>query len=141
MRAERAAPRLSPIVSARGHCKAGVLQVSGTTQFGRSDDRARVLDSTDIVHLVGDHVALKPKGREFVGRCPFHDDHSPSMYVVPQKGIFYCFACGAGGNAIDFVMRHHKMEFMEALRHLAERAGIELTPRASPRRARSPAPR
>lgn len=98
-----------------------------------SDDRARVLDATDIVRLVGDHVALKSKGREFVGCCPFHDDHSPSMYVVPQKGIFYCFACGAGGNALDFVMRHHKMEFVEALKHLAERAGIELTPRKRPR--------
>ncbi len=103
-------------------------------QFGMTDDRARVLDATDIVRLVGDHVALKPKGREFVGRCPFHDDHSPSMYVVPQKGIFYCFACGAGGNALDFVMRHHKMEFIEALQHLAERAGVELTPRPRARK-------
>ncbi|MGD9692494.1 MAG: DNA primase [Phycisphaerales bacterium] len=100
-----------------------------------SDDRARVLDATDIVRLVGDHVALKSKGREFVGKCPFHDDHSPSMYVVPQKGIFYCFACGAGGNAIDFVMRHHKMEFVEALRFLAERSGVELTPRKQARSA------
>ncbi len=107
----------------------------GRSQLGLSDDRAKVLDATDIVRLVGDHVALKSKGREFVGKCPFHDDHSPSMYVVPQKGIFYCFACGAGGNAIDFVMRHHKMEFVEALRFLAERSGVELAPRKQARAA------
>ncbi len=100
----------------------------------QNDDRQRVLDATDIVALVGDHVALRPKGREHVCLCPFHDDHNPSMYVVPHKQIFHCFVCGAGGNAIDFVMKYHAMEFPEALRHLAERAGIELTPRREPRR-------
>jgi DNA primase len=91
-------------------------------------DRDRVLESTDLVALVGEHVALKPKGREHVGLCPFHDDRSPSMAVVTHKGnAFYkCFACGAAGNAIDFVMEFHKMAFPEALRHLAARAGIQL---------------
>ena len=91
-------------------------------------DRDRVLESTDLVALVGEHVALKPKGREHVGLCPFHDDRSPSMAVVTHKGnAFYkCFACGAAGNAIDFVMEFHKMSFPEALRHLAARAGITL---------------
>lgn len=92
------------------------------------DDRERVLDASDIVALVGEHVALRAKGREFVGLCPFHEDHNPSMYVVPHKQIFHCFVCGAGGNAIDFAMRYHAMEFPEALRYLAERAGVELTP-------------
>ena len=92
------------------------------------DDRQRVLDATDIAALVGEHVALRAKGREFVCLCPFHEDHNPSMYVVPHKQIFHCFVCGAGGNAIDFAMRYHAMEFPEALRYLAERAGIELTP-------------
>lgn len=91
-------------------------------------DRDRVLEATDLVALVGEHVALKPKGREHVGLCPFHDDKSPSMSVVTHKGnAFYkCFACGAAGNAIDFAMEFHKMDFPEALRHLASRAGIEL---------------
>jgi DNA primase len=93
-----------------------------------SDDRQRVLDATDIVQLVGEHVSLKPKGREYVGLCPFHDDHRPSMTVVPHKRIYHCFSCGAGGDAIAFVMNYHKMGFREALEHLARRANIELTP-------------
>jgi DNA primase len=95
-----------------------------------TDDRQRVLDATDIADLIGEHLALKQRGVEFVGLCPFHDDHSPSMAVVPRKGIFYCFSCGAGGNAIDFMMKYHGMAFREALQALAERAGIDLTPRA-----------
>lgn len=91
-----------------------------------SNDRDRVLQSTDIVRLVGDHVALRPKGKEFLGLCPFHDDKSPSMYVSPAKQIFKCFACGAGGSAFDFVMKYHKLDFVEALKFLAERGGVEL---------------
>lgn len=87
-----------------------------------------MLDATDIVRLVGDHVALKPKGREYVGLCPFHDDHSPSMNVVPHKQIYHCFSCGAGGNAIDFVINYHRLTFREALEFLAQRAQITLTP-------------
>src|SRR5690606_9054196 len=85
-------------------------------------------DATDVVHLIGEHVALKARGREFIGLCPFHDDHKPSMYVVPAKQIYHCFSCGAGGNALTFVMDYHKMAFREALELLAQRAGIELTP-------------
>ncbi|MBX3386484.1 MAG: DNA primase [Phycisphaeraceae bacterium] len=97
--------------------------------LSHGDDKRRVLDATDIVRLVGDHVALKPKGREFIGLCPFHNDHAPSMYVVPSKQIYHCFSCGAGGNAIDFTMNYHKMPFLEALEYLAQRAGVTLTPR------------
>lgn len=99
-----------------------------------NDDRERVLAETDIVALIGDHVTLKPKGREYVGLCPFHNDHKPSMGVVPHKQIFCCFSCGAAGNAFDFVMRYHGMAFVEALKFLAERAGVELTPRARTQR-------
>jgi len=99
-----------------------------------SSDRDRVLAATDILSVIGEVVALRPKGREHVGLCPFHDDRSPSMAVVTHKaamggnGFYKCFACGAAGNAIDFVINYHKMEFPEALRFLAERAGVELTP-------------
>ncbi|MEM0915787.1 MAG: DNA primase [Planctomycetota bacterium] len=86
----------------------------------------QVLAATDIVQLVGEHVALRPAGREFKGLCPFHDDRNPSMYVVPQKQIFHCFVCGAGGDAFNFAMRYHKLGFREALEMLAQRAGIEL---------------
>jgi DNA primase len=97
-----------------------------------NSDRDRVLDATDLVGLVSEHVALRPKGREHIGLCPFHDDRSPSFAVVSHKGTpFYkCFACGVGGNAIDFVMNFHKMSFIEALKFLAARAGIELTQRS-----------
>lgn len=94
-----------------------------------SDDRDRVKDASDIVRIIGEHLHLKPKGREYVGLCPFHDDHKPSMNVVPQKQIFHCFSCGAGGDVFTFVQKFHKMEFREALEYLAERAGISLTRR------------
>lgn len=94
----------------------------------QNDDRQRVLDATDIVRLVGEHVQLRPKGREYTCVCPFHDDHKPSMYVVPAKQIYHCFSCGAGGNALDFAINYFKMDFREALKFLADRAGVELTP-------------
>lgn len=93
-----------------------------------NNDRERVLSSTDIVRLIGEHVQLRPKGREFAGLCPFHDDKNPSMQVSPQKQIYKCFSCGAGGTCFDFVMGYHKLTFPEAMKMLADRAGIELTP-------------
>jgi DNA primase len=96
-------------------------------------DRDRVLDATDIVALIGESVQLRPKGREHAGLCPFHNDRTPSLAVVSHKGsgFYKCFACGAAGNAIDFMINYHRMDFPEALRHLAQRAGIEL--HSSPR--------
>lgn len=114
--------------------------VSPARSDGFGDDRQRVLDATDIVRLISDHLQLKPKGREYVGLCPFHDDHAPSMFVVPHKQIYHCFSCGAGGNALGFVMNYHKMSFREALEHLAERAGVKLAPRKLFRPASSGAP-
>ncbi len=101
----------------------------------RSDlsDRDRVLELTDLVSLVGESVVLRPKGREHMGLCPFHEDRRPSFSVVTHKGnAFYnCFACGASGNAIDFMVNYHRMDFLEALRFLAQRAGIQLQARGS----------
>lgn len=94
-----------------------------------NDDVRRVKDACDIVRLVGEHVAIKPKGREFVCLCPFHDDHNPSMRVIPAKQIFHCFVCGTGGDALSFVQKFHKMEFVESLTYLAEKYGVTLTPR------------
>jgi DNA primase len=94
-----------------------------------SDDRERVREATDIVRLVGDYVALRPRGREYVGLCPFHDDHNPSMTVVPSKQIFKCFVCNAAGDVFSFVQLFHKMTFPEAMAFLAERAGITLSAR------------
>jgi DNA primase len=101
-------------------------------KFSDNGDVDRVKDASDIVRIVGEHVALKPKGREYSGLCPFHDDHKPSMNVIPSKGIFHCFVCGSGGDVFSFVQKFHKMDFREALEYLAERAGITLTPRGKP---------
>ncbi len=97
---------------------------------GQSDIEV-VRDATDLVRLIGEHVALRPKGREHVGLCPFHDDKNPSLAVVTHKGnAFYkCHSCGAGGDAFDFVIAYHRMDFAEALRYLADRAGVTLQPR------------
>ncbi|MDG2031148.1 MAG: DNA primase [Phycisphaerales bacterium] len=88
-----------------------------------------MIAATDLVALVGEHLQLRPKGREHVGLCPFHEDSRPSFSVITHKeSPFYnCFACGKAGSAIDFMMEFHKMSFPEALKALAERAGIELS--------------
>jgi DNA primase len=98
--------------------------------LNRDDAKRRLLQSTDLVRLIGEQITLRPKGREFVALCPFHEDANPSMYVSPAKQIYKCFACGAGGDAFSFVMDYHKMTFPEAMKYLADREGIEL-PRAS----------
>ncbi|MCE5326675.1 MAG: DNA primase [Planctomycetaceae bacterium] len=86
----------------------------------------QVAQATDIVDLIGQYVALHKKGKEFVGLCPFHQDKHPSMNVSPAKQIFKCFACGAGGQAFNFVMMYEKITFPDAVRVLAERANIPL---------------
>ena len=86
----------------------------------------QVQQATDIVDLVSNYVALKQRGREFVGLCPFHDDSKPSMSVVPAKQIFHCFACGTGGGVFKWMQLYEKMSFPEAIRELAERANIPL---------------
>jgi DNA primase len=101
--------------------------MTATVRF--NEDKERVRDASDIVRVIGEHIALKAKGREFAGLCPFHDDHKPSMMVSPGKQLFKCFVCGAGGDVFGFVQKYHSMEFREALEYLAERAGIVLTPR------------
>ena len=87
--------------------------------------------SIDIVDVVGDHVALIRRGKSFVGLCPFHDDSSPSLNVSQEKQIYKCFACGAGGNSFTFLRDIENISFIEAVRQLAERAGIAL-PDAKP---------
>lgn len=90
------------------------------------DTKGRVLQATDIVALVGQSVRLKRRGKDFVGLCPFHQEKTPSFTVSPAKQRFYCYGCEKGGNAIDFVMLRDRVEFIDALRMLAEAAGIEL---------------
>jgi len=80
-----------------------------------------VKERADIVDVVGEHVVLKKKGREFVGICPFHDDKSPSMTVSPAKQFYYCFSCGAGGNAIKFLMELQRTSFSVVVLELARK--------------------
>ncbi len=87
--------------------------------------------SIDIVDVVGDHVALTRRGKSFVGLCPFHDDSTPSLNVSQEKQIYKCFACGAGGNSFTFLRDIETISFIEAVRQLADRAGIAL-PDAKP---------
>lgn len=93
--------------------------------------KIRVQQANDIVDVVAEHVSLKRKGREMVGLCPFHEDHTPSMNVSPTKQIFKCFACGAGGDVIKFVQMRENLSFPQALERLAERAGIQIESRRS----------
>ena len=86
----------------------------------------QVQQANDIVDVISEHVSLTKKGREMVGLCPFHDDHSPSFSVSPAKQIFKCFPCGAGGDVIKFIQMRENLSFAQALERLAERAGIQI---------------
>ena len=79
---------------------------------------------TDIVELVGSYVQLKRKGRLYGGLCPFHSEKTPSFYVYPDTQSFYCFGCGVGGDVIHFVRRINSIDYTEAVKMLAARAGM-----------------
>jgi len=81
---------------------------------------------TDIVELIQARVALKRKGKEYSACCPFHDERTPSFTVSPTKQFYYCFGCGAHGNALRFLMDYERLEFLDALEELAKRAGVEI---------------
>ena len=81
----------------------------------------------DIVELIGSYVNLKRAGSNFNGLCPFHSERSPSFTVFTADPHFYCFGCGAGGDAITFVMKAENLDYPSALAFLAKRAGITIT--------------
>jgi DNA primase len=99
-------------------------------------DVDQVRERTDLLALVGTHVALKKRGGKYTGLCPFHQEKTPSFTVDPQKGFWHCFGCGKGGDAITFAMQMEHLAFGEALEKLAERAGVrpEVTAGVSPQR-------
>ena len=80
----------------------------------------------DIVDVISGYVKLQKKGSSYFGLCPFHNEKSPSFSVSPGKQMYYCFGCGAGGNVITFIMEYENYSFGEALKLLADRAGIVL---------------
>ncbi len=80
----------------------------------------------DIVDVISDYVKLQKKGSSYFGLCPFHNEKSPSFSVSPGKQMYYCFGCGAGGNVFTFIMEYENYTFVEALKYLAQRAGVTL---------------
>ncbi len=86
----------------------------------------QIKEKIDIVHLIGDYIPLKKAGKNYVANCPFHKDDTPSFNVSPALNIFHCFGCGKSGDVITFVMEFEKVPFTEAVRILAEKAGIKI---------------
>jgi DNA primase len=86
----------------------------------------QVRQNNDVVEVIGSYFPLKRAGANFRALCPFHKEKTPSFNVNPQKQIWHCFGCGAGGNVFSFVMKYENLEFVAAVRRLAERAGIKL---------------
>jgi len=84
----------------------------------------QIQDRCDIVELVQQYLPLRRAGRSFKSCCPFHTEKTPSFWVTPDKQIFHCFGCGAGGNVFTFLMKIEKLDFREAVRRLADRAGV-----------------
>ena len=80
----------------------------------------------DIVDVISGYVKLTRRGSSYFGLCPFHNEKSPSFSVSPGKQMYYCFGCGAGGNVFTFLMEYENFTFVEALKFLADRAGVEL---------------
>jgi len=90
------------------------------------EDVARVRAATDIVALIGEHAALKRQGQRWVGLCPFHTEKSPSFSVNAEEGFYYCFGCQKSGDAITFVRETEHLDFVDAVRRLADKAGITI---------------
>ncbi len=85
-----------------------------------------VRSRNDIVDVISGYVKLQRKGSSYFGLCPFHNEKSPSFSVSPGKQMYYCFGCGAGGNVFTFLMEYENFTFVEAVKHLADRAGVKL---------------
>ncbi|WP_028264186.1 DNA primase [Atopobium fossor] len=91
-----------------------------------NSDKERVRDATDFAALVSETVVLKPRGNDLWGCCPFHQEKSPSFKITPSTGLWHCFGCGKGGDIFDYVCERENLDFPDAIRFLADRAGIEL---------------
>jgi DNA primase len=101
----------------------------------------RVREAADIVQIIGEHVNLKRSGADFRGPCPFHQGTHRNFSVSPRKGIYYCFVCHEGGDVFTFLQKRLGMEWPAAVRHVADRVGIEVRDvetRAQERDAREP---
>ncbi|MCF7824087.1 MAG: DNA primase [Candidatus Marinimicrobia bacterium] len=86
----------------------------------------QVREANDVVDVISDYVQLKRSGRNWFGRCPFHDEKTPSFSVSSDKQIYHCFGCGAGGNVINFIMEHERLDFLSSVKLLADRVNITI---------------
>lgn len=94
--------------------------------FTQAIKEIRILAADDITCIVADFVTLKRSGRGMKGCCPFHEENTPSFHVSDHRGIYKCFGCGVGGNAIDFLMRMEGKEFHEVIYKLANRFHLKI---------------
>ena len=100
--------------------------VGGKMTLIDSETVNKIRKSNDIVDVISSYIDLVPKGKNYFGVCPFHDDHSPSMSVSREKQIYRCFTCGASGNVLTFVMNYENIGFVDALKKLGDKVGIHL---------------
>ena len=98
-----------------------------------------IRERNDIVGVIGSYVRLQRKGSSYFGLCPFHNEKSPSFSVSPDKQMYYCFGCGAGGNVFTFLMEYENFSFQESVKYLADRAGIVLPDREATKEERQAA--
>ncbi len=94
--------------------------------------------NSDVVDIIGSYVHLTRKGGSYFGLCPFHHEKTPSFSVSKDKQMYYCFGCGAGGNVFSFVMEYENYTFVEAVKHLAEKANIDLPEPEVPKKSGKP---
>jgi DNA primase (bacterial type) len=91
-----------------------------------SDDVREVKSRLDIAEVIGDYVVLRKSGQTYWGKCPFHNEKTPSFSVSPERQTFHCFGCGKGGDVYTFIMEIENLDFKEALERLGRRAGVKL---------------
>src|SRR5580765_5753311 len=117
----------------------GVRPGSGPSGPRGSDDWVeRVRAATDIVELIGERVPLRRVGRNFMGRCPFHEEKTPSFSVNPERQFYHCFSCKVGGDVFRYVQETEHVGFIESVELLSRRAGIPVPERRGETRARRP---
>ena len=92
----------------------------------------RIRNTADIYDIVAQYVDLKKRGRNYFGLCPFHSEKTPSFSVAPDKQIYHCFGCGAGGNVFSFIIEHQKISFIEAVQQLGHKYGIHVENKSGP---------
>jgi DNA primase len=86
----------------------------------------KIIEEARVDEVIGDFVALKKRGINLLGNCPFHNEKTPSFTVSPAKGIYKCFGCGVSGNSVNFIMDHEQMSYPDALKYLAKKYNIEI---------------